>query len=391
MKKIYFLAPALLLASTSQVFAGYNTTLSQALTNGTASLDTRMFYFDRSFDKPNTPDAQALTVGGIAKYETGAFNHFSIGGAYYGSFRLFDIYDKQKGTGTSLLQSDGNDIGFLGEAYLNYKQDHNQIKIGRQRLNTPLINDHYIRFLPSTYEAAVFHNTSLKNTDLEFGYIRSYSGFGSKLNDFDDQKATWGDDGLAYFYGKTKLNKAFISGQYVSAIKQNGTIQNYRFADTDIPLKIGQKTYLKGQYLGTGYRNAKDSNVWGFKTGTTFANIDLAVAYDRIQGNDFKAVESGALYNDWQQGYGNYEPSTSVGLQVLFHPIQQGSIKLGMVRIKSDIAPNYVDSFDEYNLDAKYNINKNSQVRLRYSYKSQADESTRENRSDVRLIADYKF
>ncbi len=52
------------------------------------------------------------------------------------------------------------------------------------------------------------------------------------------------------------------------------------------------------------------------KTGTTVGQFDLALMYNRIEGNRFRAVEAGPMYTDWQQGYGNYEPSDAVGVQV---------------------------------------------------------------------------
>ncbi|MBW1750787.1 MAG: hypothetical protein JRJ37_08845 [Deltaproteobacteria bacterium] len=88
----------------------------ESLQNGIFSLNSRVFYFDRSFDKPSTDeDAEAFTAGGIMKYESGGFHNFKMGLAGFGSFSLFGIFDRDKSSGTSLLQPDGDDIAFLGE------------------------------------------------------------------------------------------------------------------------------------------------------------------------------------------------------------------------------------------------------------------------------------
>jgi len=50
-----------------------------------------------------------------------------------------------------------------------------------------------------------------------------------------------------------------------------------------------------------------------------------------------------------------------------------------------------IDSFKEFNLDAKYKINKASKVRLRFSNKDQDVKSDREDRDDFRIIYYHDF
>jgi len=84
------------------------------------STKARVFFFDRSFDTAGKDDAIALTAGGIMKYETGSFNGLKAGLAYYGSHRLGGLYSRDEGKGTSILGRTGEDLSFLGEAYLEY-------------------------------------------------------------------------------------------------------------------------------------------------------------------------------------------------------------------------------------------------------------------------------
>jgi hypothetical protein len=89
---------------------------------------------DRSFDedKSGKPDAQALTAGGVVKYESGDYYGLKVGFAYYGSHRVGTFFSREEGIGTSLLQPDGDDIAFLGEAYLQYTRNNTMLKVGRQ-------------------------------------------------------------------------------------------------------------------------------------------------------------------------------------------------------------------------------------------------------------------
>ncbi len=369
-----------------------NNNLSEALQQGIASLDLSIGYFNRGFDDPGKDDAQAFTAGGIAKYESASFNNFKIGLAYFGSHSLFGIIDRDKGTGTSYLQSDGDDIAFIGEAYIDFDNGTHQVKLGRQRLSTPLMGDHNIRLLPSTYGAAVYRNKSLSDTVIELGYVERYSGFTSKLSDFEVPNAKWGNDGLAYIYITTKLANVSLRGQFIDTLDDSGSRKNFRYFDAAMPLSFGEKSYIKAQYGGTAYQVGDTSKMLGLKTGTSFGSIDLALSYNSIRDGNFQAVESGPMYTDWQQGYGPYEPSDAYGAQVIFHPNAKSSIKLGYVDVDGKDGSR-VDEYGEFNLDAKYNLTDVSSVRLRYSTKDQVHEDAtgRYDRDDLRLYYYHSF
>lgn len=401
MKKV--LLSAIAVASLTQVASA--TTLGEALTNGTYSTKARVFYFNRGFDAPSTADnAQALTAGGIMKYETGSFNGLKAGIAYYGSHRLGSIFTREEGKGTSILGRSGEDLSFLGEAYLEYclycageGLSNTTIKIGRQQLSTPLIQNHDLRILPSVYEAAIIKNEDIKDTSVELGFVKRYTGFTSKDNRFNDYNKKWGEDGLGYISIKNKsIANLSVRAQYVKAIsdtdKAGNTIKvdDYRYIDAKYALPFGEKTYIKAQYGGNAYNVGDDSTLYGVKVGTSMGMFDFALLYDKVDDNEFKAVESGPMYSDWQQGYGNYEPSEAFGGQIIAHPFAGMSFKVGYVDVASD--EGFVrDDFSEMNIDAKYALNDYSKIRVRYSLKDQTDESDREDRDDFRIIYYLNF
>ncbi len=357
----------------------------EAWFGGDVTFDLTLGYFDRSFDDPGVDDAVALTGGGIVKYESAAYQDFKVAFAYFGSHSL-GVVDRDKGRGTSFLQPDGKDIAFLGEAYLDYNNGEHQVKLGRQRLNTPLMDDHNIRLLPSSYEAAVYRNRVLENTMIELGYVGSYSGFTSRLSDFERPENLWGDDGLAYIFATTKLGDVDLRAQFIDAIDDSGSRENYRYADMNVPIKAGSKSYVKAQYGGTDFSVGDTSTMVGLKTGTTVNNIDLALVFNAIRDGNFQAVEAGPMYTDWQQGYGPYEPSDAIGAQVVFYPTDKSSVKLGYVDVNGKQGSR-VDEYVETNLDARYTINDASSLRVRYSIKDQdfEDASGRFDRDDFRV------
>ncbi len=367
------------------------TTPTEAFKKGKVSFDMTIGYFIRKFDDPGVDDSEALTGGGIVKYETAPYYQTKIGIAYYGSHDL-GIVEWEKGTGTSFLQADGGDIRFIGEGYVQLGTGIHQLTVGRQRLATPLMDDHNLRLLPSSYEAAVYRNTARENTLLEFGYVNRYSGFGSRNSGFESPDAAWGEDGLAYVYVKTKAGKVDVRGQFINTLDDSGSRKNYRYADVSVPLEKGTKSYVKAQYGGTAYHDADTSTMLGVKAGTTVSTVDLALSWNAILDGNFQAVEAGPMYTDWQQGYGPYQPSTAVGAQAVFYPTSKSSIKLGYVDVNG-IDGSRVDEFAESNLDARYKFTDVSSFRVRYSVKDQAfeDPSGRYDRTDFRMYYYHLF
>ena len=374
---------------------------AQALENGKFSAKLRAFYFDRSFDVTDKDDAQALTAGGIIKYTSANYHGLSFGVAHYSSTRLGNTFSKEEGSGTSILGRSGEDLAFLGEAYLQYDMKNTMFKVGRQQLSTPLMQNHDLRILPSVYEAAIIKNKDIPDTTIEVGFVDRYTGFTSKENAFLDKKT--GQDGLAYISLSNKsVDGLSLRAQYIDALTDEASRESYSYLDAKYNIPAGKNSYIKAQFGQNGYKDADDSTLVGTKVGTTVGMFDLALLYDKVSDNAFQAFESGPMYSDWQQGYGPYEASTAVGGQVVFKPMSGLSLKLGFVDVASD-TDLLVDDFTELNIDAKYTINSYSKIRVRYSKKDQSDASEklkfdnidgnggREDRDDFRIIYYMNF
>lgn len=367
------------------------------LKNGKFTSALRAFYFDRSFDEDNTgkANATALTVGGIVKYESAAYHGLKFGFAHYSSTRVGNVFTREEGSGTSILGRSGENLAFLGEAYLQYDIGNTMFKVGRQQLSTPLMQNHDLRILPSVYEAAVLRNKDIPDTMIELGFVDRYTGFTSKENAFLDSKT--GKDGLAYISATNKsISKLSLRAQYIDALTDTNARQSYTYADAKYALPFGTNTYIKGQFGMNEYLEGDDSTLVGAKIGTTLGMVSVAALYDKVSDNAFQAFESGPMYSDWQQGYGPYEASTAFGGQLVVKPLAGLSVKFGYVDVQSD-TDKLVDDFTEFNLDAKYTINDWSKIRVRYSIKDQSDASEalrfdgidgnggREDRDDFRV------
>jgi len=355
----------------------------QALKNGKFSASLKFFHMIRTFDNVR-PDTKAFTGGGIIKYESAKYHNMKFGFAYYGSHKIGGFYSREEGIRTSLLQSNGDDIAFLGEMYLSYKIKKTVVKIGRQRLDTPLMGDLYLRVVPTAYEAAIIRNKNIPKTTLEVGYVKSYTGFGSRYSDFNDKDGLWGKDGLAYIYIKnSSVKNLLVRGQYIFALskKSNTNItvarKDYRYLDLKYNLSVGESIYLKVQYGGNRYNKEADSTLLGVKIRTTlFHMLESSLFYDKILNNNFYVIMSSPMFTDWQQGYGLYEPSSALGMALSFKPIKKLSIRVVYVDVSSD-TQKLIDDFSEFNFDVKYKINNYSKMRISYSFKNQSSASER--------------
>jgi hypothetical protein len=389
--------------ATAPVAVSDTGSFGDALKNGKFTAALRTFYFDRSFSKSKsgTANARALTFGGIIKYESAGYHGFKFGLAHYSSTKLPKVFTRKEGRGTSILGRSGEDLGFLGEAYLQYDVGHTMLKVGRQQLATPLMQNHDLRILPSVYEAAIIRNKDISNTMIELGYVNKYTGFTSKENAFLDKKT--GKDGLAYIsFTNKSIEKLSLRGQYIKALTSGTERETYSYFDAKYSLPIGTNTYIKAQLGGNGYKTGKNSTLIGTKVGTTLGMFSIAALYDKISDNQFQAFESGPMYTDWQQGYGPYEASTAFGGQLVIKPLTGLSVKFGYVDVQSNTNL-LVDDFAEFNLDAKYTINDWSKIRVRYSIKNQSNASEtlrydgidgnggREDRDDFRIIYYMNF
>jgi len=413
MKKI-ILSVAAVMTMVSVSSAGDD--FGASLKAGKFSVDARLFYFNRDFDSGSS--LEALTAGGILKYVSGDFKGFKVGTALYSSNLVGDTTNRDRGIGSALLQKNpyntssyGDNINFVGEAFLQYNFKKNMIKIGRQQLSTPIFNSNDVRDVPTSYEAVILRSKCVANTMIEAGYVVSQTGFGSSYGDFEKVENKWGDNGLAYLYvTNNSIKELKVRAQYVKALSDDFEVggvtsdilvTDYKYADIKYSLPFGSKTFVSAQFLGNDYNNQDDSMVVGAKAGTSFGIVNVAAVYNQVFDNAYKKIASSSMYTDWQQGYNNFGPSHAYGVIVSAKPMKDLKVMARFVDITGDDyssdagansnKENLKDNFSETNFDATYAFNDWSSLRLRYSIKDQDSKSTLVDRNDFRAIYRIQF
>jgi len=420
----------------SLVFININAdNLEESIKNGILTTNFKTFYFNG--DRDNRTDREALAVGGIAKYESASYYGFSVGTGFYVSTDLLksgwqtaqkgsienggseNIVTKNIAGNTEMVNyKDGSSINSLAEAYIQYSIAKTSIKYGRQRLDTPLMNDYYNRFLPNTFEATLLTNQDLPQTKLlgiyatRWKYKASDEFIGMTEGLAADEDA-YKPDSDVMIVGA--INKSIPNTKLQAFYYMTPDIMNTFYGQADNSVKFGTiKVSSAIQYLnqkkdGKEFLGKLDSYLLGTKVTLSYNNFSIKGMYDQV--GDYTIRGSGTDYHTigWSQ-FVNF-----TDIQIDGEALNAGAVSYGgiigykftnslntavkYVRIDQDLekqaagnTPNTRPSSDEYNLDIKYKINKASKLRVRFGYIDY--ESTHKNEFDemnTRIIYDYRF
>jgi len=193
----------------------------------------RSYYLDR--DNFDDSKVQGWAGGGWLAYKSGLLaDTFYIGATLYTSQPIFAPSDHG---GTLLLTSNQNALNTLGEAYVGAKFAGHGLVVGRQLIDTPLINRRDNRMIPMTFEAVTLRSDTGKNARFQYmaGYIQRFRPRDS--NDFVSVSEGFGvdefDTGTPFawfaFHPNERLSFAAMN-YWVEDIVNTGYIEGiYRF------------------------------------------------------------------------------------------------------------------------------------------------------------------
>jgi len=402
--------------------------------NGKLTANLKVFYFNG--DRENRTDREALAVGGVFKYVTAPLYGFKLGVALYNSNDLLKKDDQtaQKGSianggsskivtkniagNTEMVNSDGSSITELGEAYLEYNIGNTMLKAGRQRLNTPLLNDYYNRFLPNSFESVVLTNKDISNTELmaiySFGWKYKardeFIGMTDNIKTSDKKEINKDVAMLGIKNTSIPNTKISLYDYYISDLMNSIYFQldNSKVISINSFKLSFSAQYLKQKDVGDKLLDDIDTYLAGAKLGFSIGNTKLTLLYDVVGNYTIKG--SGTDYST--MGYSKFINFTDI--QIDGEALNAGAESYGAVlgysfgnlkpaikyiHIEQDLekqaignTSNTRPSSDEWNLDIKYKINSISKLRVRLANIDY--ESTHKNEFDevnLRIIYDFKF
>lgn len=296
----------------------------------------RTFYVDRTYSGGINNNRNALASGGYIGYKSPDFNGFTAVVAAYGTYG-FNMHDEDLDGGgsasydPSLTGRDGENYAFIGQAYLNYTFGNTDIKVGRQRLDTPLAGADDVRMLPNLFEAAVLSNTDIEDTTLILAHVTRETT-GTFSNIYDDNYplgivsgygagTTLAQSGDFVDMGVVALGEGNnTDGVTVGAVIYKGidnlSLQAWDYYAHDILNAIylqadyGWKCFLNedvkmkasAQYIGQSdvggsLAGKVDSDYWGVKLGASSGALSAYVAYS--QTGDSDGFMDGGILTPW--------------------------------------------------------------------------------------------
>lgn len=294
---------------------------------GTVSGQLRAFYIDRTYSGILENNRNSLAFGGWIGYDTAVWNGLSAGVKFYAveNAKIHGSPITSANYDPSLFGGEFDDYGFIGEAYLNYKVGNTNLKVGRQKLNTPLAGADDARMVPNLFEAAVLSNTDISDTTLILAHVtkETVGTFGNVYGD-PSQLSLQSGYGLGYKAG-TSGNFADMSvialgkgtdtdGVTAGAIIYKGidnlSLQTWDYYAHDILNAV----YLQADYAVSGLKLAAqyinqsetgdalagniDSNYWAIKAGTNFGDLSGYLAYSQT-GESTGTVTNGGILSPW--------------------------------------------------------------------------------------------
>ena len=289
--------------------------LSTMFSEGKTSGQLRAFSISRALSGTADYTRTANAVGGYLKYETGAYEGLSLGAAFYTTNGVFNDDDKLSAEfDPTLLGPDNRSYSFLGEAYLQYKRGNTMLKVGRQKLDTPLAGSDDARMLPNLFEAYLAVNTDLPDTTFVAGHVTQFAqGTFGRAYTGGVLSAT---SGYSYVDAKNQAGHFVDMGQYAIGVETDGVsvisatytgidhlklqvwdyyawdILNALYAQADVSWNClfsdSVKPYAAAQLIqqdAVGDKLAEaladNATYWALKAGAKFGNANVYAAYSK--------------------------------------------------------------------------------------------------------------
>jgi len=282
--------------------AGHSQLATAEATNGFIAdskfdLNLRTFYFNRDRVSGSRPDSVALSQGLRLDYQSGYVNDLIGFDASVFATGALSAEDNEGGTGTLRTLGNGEQQGYgkLGQAYIKLKLGENSgIHIGRQTINTPLLDDSDSRSTPSSTQA-IYAFTQHDNLNLYAIWSdRASAKTDEKFRRYTD---TNGDD---YSIGIVGGSYAFDSGLNLDlAYGEADNILSQAYVSASYPIQISDRDQLN--LNGTFYRGDADgegaqagvgadysSNLYSLSAQWVRDNKKFLIAYQAVNGDEYQ-------------------------------------------------------------------------------------------------------
>lgn len=184
------------------------------------TFDTHIELFHYDIEAQNDQESKATVLGGYIDYTSKPLHGFGFGVKQYLSHLI--LASKNPAL-TSLTDSAGEDINPLSECYAYYTNEHVAFKIGKQQIDTPMLNDDTTRLIPFSYQGITSRISWDSDTFLSLGYI---TGFRANNDEKYTEYTASGlaEDGVGYIGFHTQFGNTKHQWYYYHAPKLFDTL-----------------------------------------------------------------------------------------------------------------------------------------------------------------------
>lgn len=158
--------------------------IDKAFSEGTIDGNIRLAHIYQRDDAAGSKDTYGTSIGGELKYETARFYNISAAVSTFISQKIDPLsgdFNKNE-LNTDFFTDKGNSLAYLGEAYVDYRQNKVHVRLGRQKLDTPFNDRDDIRMLPNTFQGLTVGYGGLEHFVFMAGYVTKWAGFDSGQN-----------------------------------------------------------------------------------------------------------------------------------------------------------------------------------------------------------------
>ena len=264
-------------------------TVREVFHTGTLSgqIRTGFIYVDPEHTSLSTNYTTA--VGGWLKYETAAYNGLSLGAAYYTSHALTGLSgDRDKGRFNEEM-ADTHHYDILAESYLNYHHGKFNLRIGRQRIDTPYADSDDIRMTPNSFEGVTARYTGEKITLLG-AFLTRWQGVDATYNFEDLVEGGEGVAMLAATYHNEKLEGGlwYYYADNTAAVFYGDIADSCTF-DNGISLKGALQAARQHEIDHSGI----EATLWGTMATLTYKSFTFGLAYNKVWVDESKSYFGG--------------------------------------------------------------------------------------------------
>lgn len=258
-------------------------------------------YADDDISDPSTLDNYASSIGGQLKYETAKFNHVSLAASAYISQKIKILSaDSNSELNGDFFDAEKGSFAYLGEAYIDYENKHLNIRIGRQKLDTPLNDRDDIRMLPNTFEAIMLGYGGIKDTILVAGYIQRWAGYdsGDDISKFKDLPGGVDENTIKGVYLAGVMNESIedvelqvwyydmdktVGVSYIEAVYE----KEYKKSGISVETAFQYGNYTEKSSSGI------DGDIYGAMLALSYNDVSLFASYNKAESLDAKSITLG--------------------------------------------------------------------------------------------------